>query len=266
MPLAQRLTGADYIGYMRHRLGKTPASRHQLVHTFNDAGREIFQAGLDPMRGFNHQWSWTVAENVVLPIKANEELVRLPDDFGTLIAIEQENRVTGTIIQTGLAHLLELRADSTISQLNIYICFDAGPKDTGANAALEADSLAKWAAIYPVQSADRNDVRMTYTRTWIDFAAGDDASSGGSEAELKRVPNIPAEWERLLKLCAMRMASEMEDGMPAFDNGPYDRELQRLVAYDANRQTEYGRVAHSVKNMARGVRGYPYPHRGITRP
>jgi len=261
----QRLTGERLVEYMRHRLGKTPASRHKLIDNLNEAGRELFQAGMDSRFGF-HTWSWTANENVPLPIKSGEELVELPADFGTLIGVQEENRVVGSVQLSSVAHMLELRADTTVSPLTIWLAFDVGPKDAGNFADTEVDTDRQYAAIYPVQESDRDDIRINYTRRWQDYPVGDDALSSASTAELQRVPNIPPEWDRALKLLCMAMAFEDENDMPSPDYARYEREIARLVTYDSARQTEYGYAAYSVRDRARGSRGFQYPHKSISRP
>lgn len=243
-----RRTIQGYLDMMRHRLGKVPASRHVLIDTLNEAGRALFIAAEGEPH--YHTWSWATAENVQLLIPAGVDRVPLPDDFGSLVAIEEEDRVVGSVQQTTAGHLLELRADTTTSNLTLWVAFDVGESQLNPEV-----GPRKVAAIYPVQGDERTDIRMTYNRTWIDVHSDDTG----------RIPNIPPEWDRLLRLMAQAFAVEIEDGTNPFDNDPYAAELSRLVSFDAGRQVLKGRPTHSVRDRARGGGGFQYPHEGITR-
>ncbi len=249
-PIETRYTAQRYLDMMRHRLGKTPASRHQLIDTFNEAGRALFIAAAGGP--YYHQWTWTSAESVTLNVEPDLDYVVLPADFGTLVGVQEETSVTSTLQLTDPETILRLRADSTISSFTIWMAFDVGDKIL-----TEGEPPRKVAAIFPVQTT-RRPLRLSYTRTWIDFTT--------DAAQLARVPNIPAEYDRILRLLAQAFATEIEDGTPPFDNGPYAAELDRLVNYDAARQVTKGQARHSVIRSAQGKRGGgQYPHTGIGR-
>ncbi len=250
------LTHQRYIDYMTHGLGKIPDPRHLLAETLNDAGRAVFTAGQSAP--YYHRWSWLVKENTQLFIPKTSDFAELPADFGSILAVEEEQRVVGSVQLTGIAHILQLRADITVSPLTLWLAFDVGGIQQNKNS-----PPIKHVAVYPQQDSDRTDIRMSYSRTWVNL---DFDATTGALKDPNAVPNIPPEWERLLKLNAMRFALEIENETTSSYEEMFAKELQRLVSFDSSRQSIYGRPLHSVIDRAKGSRGYQYPHRGITRP
>lgn len=251
LPSETRYTGTRYIELMRHRLGKTPASRHRLIDSFNEAGRSLFIAATGAPHF--HDWSWTVAENFMVRLEAGREYLELPDDFGTLVSVQPESGITDSIHLTDPSDISARRSGFETSATDLWLAFAVGSTPIAVDV---EGTTKKTASVYPVQESARM-LRLNYTRVWIDF----------TDQDLDRVPNIPKEWDRLLRLQAQANAVETENGTEPFDLQPYSAELERLVAFDAARQVDQGPPRHSVMARAQGrSRGIQYPHRGITRP
>lgn len=242
-----RYTAQRYIDAMRHRLGKTPSSRHDLVDTFNEAGRALYSLAEGPP--YYHPWSWTHRANETLLIPANTSRVELPRGFGTIISIQQDERVTGGVEITDLQYLQILRAERVTTPLVLHIAFNAGQ-----DAANPQESARRIAEIYPEQGNVRTDIRITYTVEWEDVD-GD---------VLEVVPNIPQDYDRLLRNLAEQYAVERENnGIADTERTIVEQELARLVAKDSSLQPSVGHPTHSVMNRARAPRGHNRPHREI---
>ena len=244
-----------YLDYMDHAIGRVPADGHRLADTLNDAGRQVFNAGqVDP---WNHRWSWLVKDNVQLLIPAQSDFAPLPDDFGSIIDAQEEERVVGAVILTDMHQILTLRSDITVSPVTVWLAFDAG-----ITQASKTSRPQKIVAVYPQQDTPKIDVRMTYVRTWAELEIDDET---GELKDPTAVPDMPGDWELMLKYACMRLASQIENEDASAYQGMYEDELKRLVKYDSNRQSNYGPQAHSVMSSARNSTGFNYPHKRIGR-
>lgn len=234
-------TVEKYLDLMKHALGKVPDARHSLIDTFNDAGRALVNA---------HPWRWRVSPPVTLPILAGESWVRLPADFGQVQEVYVPGNQVVRVVQTTLGELARLRGWQDFEPGLIWISFEGSDRQHYDS----QNQPHRRAEIHPVQSADRDDVKIVYLRTWVDM----------TELDLNKVPEIPAGWERALSLFARAFAVSTENQTDPYEMqelfGPTG-EIARLIAEDAGRQTNMGRPAHSVARNARG--GVFRPHRKI---
>lgn len=237
-----RRTVTNYIDLMKHALGKTPDARHDLGHTFNDAGRALVNA---------HPWSWRTRSSVPVTLIAGQQYATLPEDFGEIVDVSATYSQTITVQQTSLADLNRRRSFGQYDAMILFVAFEDGydgPTDTDG-------TQQNRMQVYPTPAADRSDILITYRAKWID----QDQTNGN------RVPNIPRDWERSLILFARSFAVDIENQVDPYENqalyGPTG-EVQRLIVADAGRQTNHGRPLHNVLSAGRG--GY-YPHRRITR-
>lgn len=225
-----RRTLQSYLDLMSHGLGKTPDSRHLLIDTFNDAGRALF--GLASGAPHFHQWTWAVRDNVAFTLPGGlVSEVALPRDFGTLVSIIHERNFVGRIVPTTMANLANLRRNVTSSPLITYIAFGVGSKQ--GNSQQGPDKIA---AFWPPRSDPFVNLRLTYRREWVDFEPTD----------LNAIPDTPAQFDRLLSLLARAYAIHFEDQAEADEDRQVVAELDRMVNYDALRQTNVGRAEHSV--------------------
>lgn len=238
---------SDYLALMEHGMGKTPAPGHNLIDTFNDAGRALFIAAEGPP--YHHTWSWVKNASATLNIYANTTEVDLPPDFGQLLAVAIGNRTAEQVEVVDARHFIELKQAITPPSLRFFLCFDTGPSHKPKDG-----TPRKVAAIWPTPAASRSDVLITYSRTWRDMGAND----GGL------TPNVPAEYERLLALMARAYAVSYEDQIPTIETPEAAAELVRLVAFDSGKATDAGRPTYSVSQAAKGS-NFVYPHRRVTR-
>lgn len=246
---------------MRDTYGKNPTSRHKFHEDLNDAGEELFRICESPP--WFHSWTWTSVADQVLPIRANEQFVRLPDDFATLIGVQIADRVTGGVMLTTPGHMIELRSDTTVAQTVIYMTFNAGDAQQQVGDA----GPGMVAEIYPVQAEDRSDVRISYQRKWRRAEPNESPSGTDVLLDPNAIPNIPPQWEALLMLLCQRNALRTGDRPSAaleYD-APIGREIDGLVQLDSARQVNHGRVVQSVMNTAQASGGFQYPHNRIER-
>lgn len=237
-----RRTTKDYLDYMSHALGKTPDSRHKLIHDLNDAGRALVNT---------HPWNWRARSGVPLNLVADQSYVELPENFGEIIDIQVDNAQTFTVIQTSLADLNRRRAWGQYDALSLFIAFQDGTEgETDEDGVLE-----NRAQVFPTPTTSRSDINLSYLVKWVDL----------DESDPDRVPNIPRDWERSLNLFARAFAHDIENRSDPFENstlfGPTG-EMQRLIMLDAGKQVNQGRPLHNVLSRGRDVY---YPHRRISR-
>lgn len=224
----------DYLGLMRHGLGKTPDSRHSLLQTFNDAGRALFS--LAEGEPHFHEWSWTTRFGVPFTLPGGMvDTVELPADFGAIIGINFENATVGVINPTDLAHLTRLRRNETSDPLRIFVAFDVGQQQPNGST-----PPRKVAAFWPRRETELSGITMSYRRTWVDML----------ENDLNRYPDIPAEFERLLVCLSRAYAVHTEDQADAHEDTEVVNELARLVRVDGGKQVNFGPPTHSVRRAA----------------
>ena len=243
-----RRTLQNYIDLMSHGLGKTPDVRHQLVQTFNDAGRALFTCCEGAP--FQHSWGWILRDNVPFTIPGNQvQEVQLPDDFGTFVSLEYQRSFVGRVVTTTPGELNRVRRIFNVDPLRIYICFDVGEKQLNAQ-----QGPRKVAAFWPPRDDDQTGLMLTYRRTWVDAEVNPQTLN---LVDPNAVPDIPQEYERLLVLLARAFAVHIEDQAEAFESQAIQQEVARLVDWDAGKQINKGPPMHSV--MARATRIGSFP-------
>ncbi len=241
MPTVRRTT-TDYLDLMKHALGKTPDSRHRLLHTFNDAGRALVNA---------HQWRWRARNRVMLNLVSGQPYIELPEDFGELVDINVDNAQTFTVIPTTIADINRRRAWGQYDALSLFVAFDSG-HETNSD---EDGIMENRAEIYPTPASSRSDIVVSYFAKWVDM----------DENDGDRVPLIPRDWERSLVLFARSFAVDIENQIDPYENralfGPIG-EIERLKEVDGLRQVNRGRPINNVLSRGRDIY---YPHRRISR-
>lgn len=228
-------TVTDYLNLMRHGLGKTPDARHSLINDFNDAGRALFTAAEG--NPWYHSWSWLVRDKVPFTVPGGlVEEVELPEDFGSLVALEFDNTFIGhveTITAAGLAQMR--RHPGSIDALRLYICFDVGKKQ-----ATKTSVPKTVAAFWPPRDAAQTGISLTYRRAWVDMTTNDGSA----------IPDIPPDYERLLMLMSRAYAIHLEDQTAAFEDEQVKAEINALAISDSGRQPNKGRAHWSVRAAA----------------
>lgn len=234
----------EYIGLMTHALGKTPDARHNLWHTFNDAGRALFT---------RHAWGWKMQGPIDLPAVANQDYIDLPEDFGG----ELESWIPNTgsyqfLEKTTLQMIAQLRATLTTNIVTGRFCIFFPGWTTQDSA---ETGPTRRALLYPTPTADANPIiQLIYRRRWVEVA----------EDDVERIPNIPLEMERALVCLCRSMAWHVENQGPCQDDADYELEIARLIRDDATDQPTLGKMTGGasgrLQNDAWGCR---YPVRAV---
>lgn len=245
-----RRTLQKYLDLMTHGLGKTPDSRHLLIDTFNDAGKALYT--LAEGAPYFHSWSWLTADNVDFTIPGGSvERVELPADFGTFLSLGFRSAPGRSVQTVDMSTLNRLRqATPIVNSRTVYMCFDVGESQANGES-----TPKKIAAFWPAREDDLTGLELVYRRTWVDMA----------QADGNRIPNIPAEWDRLLVLLSRAFAIHIEDQAAAMEDENVKPELDRLVHFDAGRMpNKGGPPLHSVRARASNRIDAWYPS-GLTR-
>lgn len=237
MPTVRRTT-QDYLDIMAHALGKTPDSRHKLIHDLNDAGRALVLA---------HEWAWRTRAGVTLDIVAGQDYVELPDDFGSVVDVSVLNSTVYTIHLTTVEDINNKRAWEQFDAINLFMAFDVG-----ADGETDQDGVEEnRALIWPTPQTARSDIKLTYRKKWSDLEAEDP----------DRVPSIPRDFERSLVLFARSFAVDIENQVDPYENQALfgaTGEIQRLILNDAGRQTNMGPPKHNVITRSYGRPSRPF--------
>jgi hypothetical protein len=207
-------TVGQHIALMRHALGKSPASGHDLYQTFQDAGNQLLQ----------HEWSWAKRGPVALAFRAGVEFVELPPDFGRMVGLETPDSTYATTSVVPFQRIQSYRSGglSTTSEGVVYMCFDAARRQK--NPGVGSTAVAE---VWPTPSTnDTPTVRMTYRCAFPRFTVADDDV----------MPDIDEQADLLLSLMAQDLAYLMENKRTLFDPQVIANELSRVKALDGSRQ------------------------------
>lgn len=228
-------TIGDYILLMKHALGKTPATGHDLYSTLNEAGRHLFSM---------HEWGWCHQGPYTLATISGQEYIDLPDDFGTVVQLYQPTTTVNSLQTVTLQELALLRQASVGTGAFAYsIAFTSSAP--AANAGL---APTKRALIYPAPSADGTpSISMIYRRAWVDV----------TEANANDYPSIDRECEGLLSMLAQDRAYLMENKRTLFDPGVVDAEFMRVRANDGSKQWMVGPLRGGARDRMLGTTRYP---------
>lgn len=217
------LRASEYIGLMKHGLGKTPDSRHNLWQTFNRAGRQLVTS---------HDWVWRKHGPVDLPAVAGQRFIILPEDFGRVETVNVDNATSANFFrvqQTTTTHIQQLYQHRLpLGDVGFYIAFP----NYIPQRSLEEGPVRK-ADVYPQPDTDGNPtLKVIYSRTWIDIAEGDDDA----------IPNVPPDFQEALVAAARALAWRIEMQSPAFEEGELAEEIERLKLEDGGVQTKYSHM------------------------
>lgn len=225
-------TIGDYILLMKHALGKTPATGHDLYSTLNEAGRELFTM---------HEWTWCHQGPYELSAVSGNDYIELPDDFGTLVALYQPSSTVNAIQTVTLQELTMLRQSSIGTGSYAYsIAFASSVPPANAG-----QKQKKRALIYPEPTTNGTPaITIIYRRAWVDV----------TEANANDYPGIDRDAEGLFSMLAQERAYLMENKRPLFEPGVIDREFARVKTADGSKQWNYGPLRGGANDrMVAGV-------------
>lgn len=222
------LTLSKHIGLMRHALGAAPDSRHDLVETFNRAGRHL--ATYMP-------WNWTKVLNAAVTVNVSTVEAELPADFSSLIAVRRKDGLGLRLVdQSEMSRLREAGTFGATDAWYPAVCLQ--PKYEYSDLGVTAKKLQ-----LSISSPAAFDLLIDYHRTWVEMASpGDD----------NKVPRIPPDFERALVLLARAHARELQDDVESTDMAAFASEAQRLMTLDASRQVDLGPMRGGATSPTRG--------------
>jgi hypothetical protein len=229
---------SSYITAMKHAMGQTPKSSHNLYATFNDAGRWLMMAASLPP--YAHRWNWMTATNAPLTITANLEYVQLPWNFSRLITIVLANSLSYHLVPCTAAQLAQLKSLRAIPTSIVYYSAEAGR----IRPSIQGPPI-KVLSIYPAQSADRTDISITYERAWEPVPEGDPKTADIMEVD------IPDEYMHLLELKCRCLAVKKETDMDSPQLGELGETLAQMVAFDSSRTQDPLNNTSSARASAR---------------
>ena len=219
------LTLSQHLDMMRHALGKTPNSRHNLADTFNRAGRALVTS---------HPWAWRMRPPVTLIIPANTDRVALPADFDQVIKVTSDETLVYSVKMVDVEDIMRRRSSLIFEPLTLYIAFHVG---RGQQTSTSPADDPRYAEIWPQQSTERSDIQLHYVAGWIDM---------DEKADADAVPNVPANFEQALILWARKYALDLENQEQSHEAKALEEELVRLRMFDAGVQTQFSSPYHSV--------------------
>lgn len=213
-------TVGEHIGLMRHALGKSPATYHDLYQTFQNAGNQLLQG----------EWSWAKRGPVPLAFRAGQDFFDLPDDFGRVVSLTGSAVALNVVQQVTAERLVALREGVVaIPDAEVYVCFDSarGQITPGVPSRTVGE-------VWPTPSAnDTPVVQMVYRRSFPRFSSADDA----------KVPDIDESADLLLSLMAQDLAYLIENKRVLFDPAVIANETSRVKGLDGSRQWYHGQMS-----------------------
>jgi hypothetical protein len=228
-------TIGDYILLMKHALGKTPATGHDLYSTLNEAGRQLFTM---------HEWSWCHQGPYTLATVSGRDYIELPDDFGTVLHLYQPTTTVNAVQIVTLQELALLRQSTVgVGSFAYSVAFTSSVPAANAGVA-----PTKRALIYPEPSANGTPaILMLYRRAWVDV----------TEANENDYPSIDRDAEGLLSMLAQDRAYLMENKRPLFEPGVIDAEFARVRMADGSKQWMVGPLRGGAGDRIYGIPRYP---------
>lgn len=222
---------------MKHALGKTPDSRHDLVLTLNRAGRALTT---------RFSWSWRMHASATITGTASQNYIGLPAAFAQLVSVTAALTSGYTVGITTIDDIERMRAEgSSVAGGIWWLAFGdwAAPVSSSVN-------RVQRVAIYPTPATGSEpSFTLKYKAKWVDFAGSASALTSGATGTTL-VPNIPDEFESALihKCRALAMQTENRDGAQ-LEETLYEAEVQRLILEEANQQPTQGRMRGGADDL-----------------
>ena len=220
------LTLSQHLDLIRHGLGAAPDARHNLLETFNRAGRKLCA---------HTRWTWLKVLEYSFTVTAGQRVAALPAEFEELLAARRKDGFGLRIVsETELARLRDISNLGAPNTWCPHVCF------MPTWAFNDAGVTAKQLQLSDAPSAD-TDLVLDYYRGWIEMGAGDTA----------KVPRVPPEWEDALATLALGFAKRRQDEGEPVEIAQAEAELERLRQRDASRQLVHGRVRGGAMDQDR---------------
>lgn len=225
------LTIAQHIDMMKHAVGATPDSRHDLYETFNRAGRYLYNY---------FGWSWRL-KSASLTTVANDENVPLPSDFEQLESVQ----IDGSTDRIQLVDLPTIHAART---RGLYTgpgyMMHVAPYTTITTGGV----TSRFAILFPIPTSNGvPDIEIWYRRAWPGYTSANNAN----------YPSIPPEFENALIMLARAYAIHLQDQTASFEDQKAIEEIERLKSVDIARSPTQGFMsggAHRFMNRTRSIR------------
>lgn len=217
------LTLADHISLMKHALGKTPDSRHNLYETFNRAGRALTNA---------HAWSWR-NRTANVAATASQAYITVPSDVGTVRSAYLSS-MTGSyskVCLTTIEDILRMRQDNGSGFTGGGDFFMSW--ESWVDQAATTSQIIKRFQVFPTPTANNEPtVTIAYQAVWTEFPTD---GTGGT-----RLPNIDLQFEHALILMARAFSVHIENQQAALEDAAVVAEIERLKMLDGPRQWDIG--------------------------
>lgn len=198
------LTVGDYIAQMRHGLGKSPSTGHNLYHSLTFAGQQLYTA---------HDWRWRRRGPVAIPAVANQQFIDLPPDFGRMVSASGSSSSGTRFIPVTEQEIDKLREKGDIG--GAIISYALSSRQESATSAPRKVLL-----VWPTPS---NNAQWTMNLRFMgDFPAYT------TNADDNKRPPIGPEYENALRLMSRAVAWETENEGVAPDRQLADAEITRL--------------------------------------
>lgn len=218
-----RRTFAEYKRDVLHALGN-PASDELDI----SAG-EIVNDALEHLAAM-HPWQWLSTGQQDLDTVQDQPYIVLPDDFGTLIALEHSDSWARQMIPTTWPELLKMRGDPIDSwNWSYWYVINTGNVDP---AAPEAGLTAPRLELYPTPAgSEAAAIRIVYRRHLRRLVADSD------------VPQWPAYMDRPLSLLARDFASvDYDDNPESAYSRSFARVLRDAMNHDGLSRRSFGQM------------------------
>jgi hypothetical protein len=105
-------THAQNIDLMKHALGKTPDSRHDLWQTYNTAGRALFSA---------HAWTWKFSNAAAFTFTGGSASLALPAQCDAVTDIYAQNGIVTRMKVVDINELYRMRSQSQVSTPDYFV-------------------------------------------------------------------------------------------------------------------------------------------------
>lgn len=227
----------NFIQLMLHALGGSVSNQHDLMATFNRAGRDLVEC---------HEWNWR-HKSVDIPTVAGQNYVDGPEDFGELEdATVPDSGVLTYVEATDWGSIQRMRAQTSIPNPvgKLWVCFDRW-----SDARNSEDFPRARFELYPTPTSDADPViTVSYRKTWTRIRPEDTLAQ----------PDVPQHMEQALvvwsRMLAVAIENVTEASLPGITQVP---EIARLISRDGMRQIDQGRV---IGNVARKLAGRRYDY------
>jgi hypothetical protein len=234
------MTCEDILNRMKHSLGKSPDSRHSLLHDLNHAGRELFDA---------YEWTWKTSDPVNLPAVADQNWIALPLDFNEIQHVYLDSSIDDSgfsyVQLCSLEEMLLLRQNSTVN-INVgalRVHFPVYHHSSAPDTAPQPRVL-----IHPTpEDSGTPTLTIVYGKQWRELTTEDTDA----------IPNIHPSCEGALVdlACALAIETEKPESPQAAATfrARYEKRIDHLKGEDGTRQQNLGPMRGGADDRPQGL-------------